>query len=119
MIQVERCRRKVESPVEENRNEELSKEAAETETTETAAEEQAAAEDTQEAAAEPEEKDDASSEEEDSKKKGFYLPQNESLFKPVFKTDYYHRQLYFSCNDAFLENPENITNYIYHLLSDL
>lgn len=54
-----------------------------------------------------------------SKKKGFYLPQNESLFKPVFKTDYYHRQLYFSCNDAFLENPENITNYIYHLLSDL
>ena len=33
-------------PVEENRNEELSKEAAETETTETAAEEQAATEDT-------------------------------------------------------------------------
>ena len=72
MIQVERCRRKVESPVEENRNEELSKEAAETETTETAAEEQAATEDTREAAAEPEEKDDASSEEEDSKKKGFF-----------------------------------------------
>ena len=72
MIQAERCRRKVESPVEENRNEELSKEAAETETTETAAEEQAATEDTQEAAAEPEEKDDASSEEEDSKKKGFF-----------------------------------------------
>ena len=60
VIQVERCRRKVESPVEENRNEELSKEAAETETTETAAEEQAATEDTREAAAEPEEKDDAS-----------------------------------------------------------
>ena len=54
-----------------------------------------------------------------SKKKGFYLPQNEALFKPVFKTDYYHRQLYFSCNDAFLESPENITNYTYHLLSDL
>ena len=58
--------------MEENRNEELSKEAAETETTETAAEEQAATEDTREAAAEPEEKDDASSEEEDSKKKGFF-----------------------------------------------
>ena len=55
--------------MEENRNEELSKEAAETETTETAAEEQAATEDTREAAAEPEEKDDASSEEEDSKRK--------------------------------------------------
>ena len=58
--------------MEENRNEELSKEAAETETTETAAEEQAATEDTREAAAEPEEKDDASSEDEDSKKKGFF-----------------------------------------------
>ena len=58
--------------MEENRNEELSKEAAETETTETAAEEQTTAEDTQEAAAEPEEKDDASSEEEDTKKKGFF-----------------------------------------------
>ena len=58
--------------MEENRNEELSKEAAETETTETAAEEQTTAEDTQEAAAEPEEKDDASSEEEDIKKKGFF-----------------------------------------------
>ena len=43
--------------MEENRNEELSKEAAETETTETAAEEQAATEDTREAAAEPEEKE--------------------------------------------------------------
>lgn len=54
-----------------------------------------------------------------SRKKGFYLPQNDQLFTPVFKTDYYNRQLYFSCNDAFLSNPDNITAYIHHLLSDL
>lgn len=54
-----------------------------------------------------------------SRKKGFYLPQNDKLFTPVFKTDYYNRQLYFSCNEAFLADPDNITNYIHHLLSDL
>ena len=65
--------------MEENRNEELSKEAAETETTETghpetaAGEtEQTAAEGTQEAVTEPEEKESASSEEEDTKKKGLF-----------------------------------------------
>lgn len=54
-----------------------------------------------------------------SRKKGFYLPQNDKLFTPVFKTDYYNRQLYFSCNETFLADPENITVYIHHLLSDL
>ena len=58
--------------MEENRNEEFSKEAAETETTETVAEEQDTEKSTQEAAAEPEEKDKASLEEEDIKKKGLF-----------------------------------------------
>lgn len=54
-----------------------------------------------------------------NKKNGFYVPQFEELHKPVFKTDYHDKQMYFSCNDKFLENRENLYQYACHLLAHL
>ncbi len=54
-----------------------------------------------------------------NKKKGFYLPQFEELFSPVFKTDYHEKQRYFACNDRFLQNPDALFCYFCHLLNNL
>lgn len=54
-----------------------------------------------------------------NRKNGFYLPQNEELFTPVFKTDYQDRQRYFACSSSFLENPDSLYAYVRHLLSEL
>lgn len=52
------------------------------------------------------------------KKQGFYLPQNDEVFKPVFRTSYEDKQLYFPCNDKWLAEPENVALYISHLLTE-
>lgn len=54
-----------------------------------------------------------------NKKKGFYLPQFEELFSPVFKTDYHEKQRYFSCNDRFLQDSDAQFRYLCHLLDHL
>lgn len=54
-----------------------------------------------------------------NRKKGFYLPQFEELFSPVFKTDYHEKQQYFSCNDPFLQDPDALFRYFCHLLDHL
>lgn len=54
-----------------------------------------------------------------NKKKGFYLPQFEELIRPVFKTDYHDKQLYFSCNDKFLQDSDSLYKYTCHLIENL
>lgn len=54
-----------------------------------------------------------------NKKKGFYIPQFEEMHRPVFKTDYHDKQMYFSCNDKFLQDSENLYQYACHLLEHL
>ncbi len=52
------------------------------------------------------------------RKNGFYLPQNDEVFTPVFRTEYQGKQLYFPCNDKWMANGENIAMYIQHLLME-
>ncbi len=54
-----------------------------------------------------------------NKKKGFYLPQFESVFAPIFKKDYADRQQYFPCTDAFTADKEKLHLYLCHLLDHL
>lgn len=54
-----------------------------------------------------------------NKKKGFYLPQFEPLFQPVFKKDYQDKQLYFSCSEAFTQDRDSLYQYLCHLLKNL
>ena len=54
-----------------------------------------------------------------NKKKGFYLPQSEELFKPVFKKDYADKQMYFSCSEAFVQDRERVQMYLQSIVSEL
>lgn len=54
-----------------------------------------------------------------NKKKGFYLPQFEPLFTPVFKKDYTDKQQYFSCSEAFTNDKDKLYDYLRHLMNYL
>lgn len=52
-----------------------------------------------------------------SRKKGFYLPQMQAVFSPVFKEDYQTRLLFFPCTDEFLRDTGALHKYLHHLIS--
>lgn len=54
-----------------------------------------------------------------NKKKGFYLPQFEPLFTPVFKTDYADKQQYFACSEKFMADKDKLYDYLCHLMNYL
>lgn len=54
-----------------------------------------------------------------NKKKGFYLPQFEELHRPVFRTDYADKQMYFACNEKFMQDGRQLYEYACHLLANL
>ncbi len=54
-----------------------------------------------------------------NKKAGFYLPQTEELFQPVFKEAYEDSLSYFPCTDSFMQNREALQEYTVHLLSSI
>lgn len=53
------------------------------------------------------------------KKDGFYLPQQEPLFEPVFKENYASSLLYFACKDEFLQDKAALHAYAAHLIQSV
>ncbi|MDO5540904.1 MAG: ribonuclease H-like domain-containing protein [Eubacteriales bacterium] len=53
------------------------------------------------------------------RRKGFYLPQYEALFTPVFKENYSDRLLYFSCKEEFTADKNALHKYVSHLLQTM
>ena len=54
-----------------------------------------------------------------SKKTGQFLPQYDEIISPYFKIDYYDKKMYFEMTPEFMNNIEEIRNYINHVLSHL
>ena len=52
-----------------------------------------------------------------TKKEGFFLPQNDILFEPVFKEAYKDKVSYFQCTEKFLQDKEQMLRYLRHLVS--
>ena len=53
------------------------------------------------------------------KKKGFFLPQYDALFSPIFKEDYRSKIFYFACKDTFLQDKPALHDYMEHLLDQI
>lgn len=54
-----------------------------------------------------------------SKKPGFYLPQLEELFRPVFREEYKDRLSYFPCTDEFVRDRDSLQVYASHFLNTI
>ncbi len=54
-----------------------------------------------------------------SKKTGLFLPQYEEVISPYFKIDYYDKFMFFEATDEFLENTNELTLYLNHILNTL
>lgn len=54
-----------------------------------------------------------------SKKTSCFLPQYQEIISPYFKIDYYDKYMYFEGTDEFLDNKEEFTLYINHILNIL
>lgn len=54
-----------------------------------------------------------------SKKTGMFLPQYEEIISPYFKIDYYDKFMFFEATDEFLDNHEEVTLYVNHILNIL
>lgn len=54
-----------------------------------------------------------------TKKEGFFLPQNDTWFQPVFKEAYKDKISYFQCTETFLQDKEQMLAYLRHLISSI
>ena len=54
-----------------------------------------------------------------TKKEGFFLPQNDTWFQPVFKEAYKDKISYFQCTEKFLQDKEQMLAYLRHLISSI
>lgn len=53
------------------------------------------------------------------KKSGRYLPQTEEVMTPCFKDQYKDAHSYLEVTDGFLANPQQMTDYVKHLLKNM
>ncbi|MDO4633655.1 MAG: ribonuclease H-like domain-containing protein [Eubacteriales bacterium] len=51
------------------------------------------------------------------KKEGFYLPQKEAVFTPVFQKEYKSRPYYFACKEQFPGTREELHDYLVELMA--
>lgn len=54
-----------------------------------------------------------------TKKEGFFLPQRTALFTPVFKETYKDTISYFQCTEKFLQDKDQMLDYLRHLIADI
>ncbi|MDO4521528.1 MAG: ribonuclease H-like domain-containing protein [Eubacteriales bacterium] len=54
-----------------------------------------------------------------NRKKGFYLPQPEAIYTPVFRRDYHDRQMYFACKQEFVEDTAQMHDYLMQLIEEI